>query len=81
MGHKKMMRVIEIYISKTSSMERFFDEKVFLKDIVVSGSTEDPPLKKIITSEKLFFSMTFVSLKQKWFVWYHSLMGYTNLML
>ena len=47
MGHKKMMRVIETHISKTNSMERFFDEKVFLKDIVISGSTEDPPLKKL----------------------------------
>ena len=46
MGHKKMMRVIETCISKTKSMERFFDAKVFLKDIVVSGSTENPPLKK-----------------------------------
>ena len=33
---------------QTISMERFFDEKVFLKDIVVSASTEDPPLRKFI---------------------------------
>ena len=55
MGHKKMMRVIETCISKTISMERFFDEKVFLKNIVVSGSTEGPPLKKVIHWRKYFF--------------------------
>ena len=75
-----MMRVIEIYISKTSSMERFFDEKVFLKDIVISGSTEDPPLKNYNFGEIIFFT-DFFSLKQNWFVWSQSLMGYTNLML
>ena len=51
-----MMRVIETCISKTNSMERFFDEKVFLKDIVVSGSTGDPPWKKIILRRNFFFT-------------------------
>ena len=59
MGHKKMMRVIETCISKTFSMERFFVEKVFLKDIVVSGSTEGPPLKKVIHWRKCFFLTDF----------------------
>ena len=57
MGHKKMMRVIETCISKTISMKRFFDDKVFLKDIVVSGSTEDPSLKnKLYFGEVIFFT-------------------------
>ena len=56
MGHKKMMRVFETCISKTISMERFFDEKVLLKDIVVSGSTEGPPLKKVIHWRKYFLT-------------------------
>ena len=59
MGHKKMMRVIETCISKTFSMERFFFEKVFLKDIVVSGSTEGPPLEKVIHWRKCFFLTDF----------------------
>ena len=63
MGQKKM-RVIETCISKTISMERFFDEKVFLKDIVVSGSTEDPLLKKkLYFGEIIFFSLLFPSNK------------------
>ena len=68
MGHKKLMRLNETCISKTTSMERFFDEKVSLENIVVSGSTEDSPLKKTYTLDKLFFSLTFVSLKKNWFV-------------
>ena len=79
MRHKRMMRVIEIYISKTISMERFSDEKVFVKDIVVSGSIEDLPLKKKLTLEKIIFSLTFVFLKKFWFVWYHySMSVHTN---
>ena len=59
MGHKKMMIVIETCISKTISMERFFVEKFFLKDIVVSGSTEDPPLKKKILLRRNYFFTDF----------------------
>ena len=70
MGHKRMMRVIEIYISKTISMERFFDEKVFLKDIVVSGTTEDPPLKKIILWRNFFHWFPFPQTKLIRLVWF-----------
>ena len=81
-GTKKMMRVIETYNSKQKFMERFSDEKLFSKDRVVSGSTEDRPLKrKILLWRNYFFSMIFVFLKKIWFVRYHSSMQYTELML
>ena len=82
MGHKKMMRVIETYVSKKEFMEWFFDEKVFLKDLVVSGSTEDRTLKrKIILWRKHIFHWNLFSLRNlDWFGMIHQ-WEYTRIMI
>ena len=75
-GHKRVMRVIETFISEKKFMESFFDEEKCLEDVFCECEYRGPTIeKKNYTLEKTFFSLNFIFLKQFWFVWYHSSMG------
>ena len=57
MGHTRMMRVIENYISKKKFMESFFDEKVFSKTLLSVGvQRTDQGKEFLFLGETLFFT-------------------------